>query len=116
VYRVTLTATQLNAPPRLGTWPINKTLQPTPTTEQNNATPSSDTASPLLSDHRGSLCFMTKKSKYLKNLATDNRVIAHASKSEIFHTSRPLYFRYSSDVSPVRKSFGLELVRLVTTT
>jgi hypothetical protein len=32
-------------------------------------------------------CFMTKKSKYLKNLATDNRVIAHAPKSEIFHIS-----------------------------
>lgn len=61
------------------------------------------------------LCFMTKKSKYLKNIATSNRVTAHAPSLWIFHTRRPLqlFFR---DVSSGRKSFGLGWQRLVTTT
>jgi hypothetical protein len=37
------------------------------------------------------LCFMTKRSKYLKNIATSNRVIVHAPNLWIFHTSRPLH-------------------------
>jgi hypothetical protein len=92
VYRVTLAATQPNStpPPHLGTWPINKTLQPT-TEQNNNAIPSSDTQSPLLSDHRGVL--MTKQSKYLEKSCCTSTSPCHCThpKPGIFHTSRPLY-------------------------